>query len=234
MKTEVDLAERLVHYLRERNYEVYQEVPIYGNKIDIVAKKDDKHWAIECKMMFNLDVLGQAYNNREFVHYSSICVPNITKNRPYGVPNVSKSRSNIFGREAARKFGLGVIEINKSTLQVFETVQPIEHLNAKYLDKLALFEQQKDYVQAGSNSGKAWSSFQNTRKTLFDYIKSQGDSCKLIDAIKNIKHHYASDSSAVSALRKIIKHKDLDEFSIDSDGIVYITIPDNEENKNHE
>lgn len=204
MKKEVDLAENLIAHLIINGYEVYQEVPdSWGSgAIDIVARKDEMNHAIECKLNFNLDVLAQADSNRNFAEFTSICVP-FTK----------RTRSKEFALRVAKQLGIGVFEVSRFNSEVTISVNPI--FNTSIVRPLVLFERQKTYAKAGSNGGKAWSEFQQTKEDVIKYVTDNG-STHLKVIMSNIKHHYANERSAIATFASRIRQGIVSELMVEA------------------
>jgi len=204
MKKEVDLAESLIAHLIVNGYEVYQEVnDAWGSgAIDVVARKDGINHAIECKLNFNFDVLAQADGNRHHAEYTSICVP-FTK----------RSRSKEFALRVAKQFGIGVFEVSRFNNQVTESVKPV--LNTGNIKHLKLYEIQKTYSKAGSNTGKAWSEFQQTKEDVIKFVTDNGPThLKVI--MSSIKHHYANERSAIATFASRIRQGIVSELMVEA------------------
>ncbi len=197
---ETDVAKYMVDHFKELNYEVYQEVTAPGGGIvDIVAKIGNIMFAVEVKTSLSLAVLAQAFNNKRYFHYSSICIPS---KRMSGGSN--------FARQIARDYGIGVFELINGNGYIDEVVEP--KLNRKSLfKKVELFDEQKDWAEAGNADGKRYTTFGNTRKLLINYV-TKNEGCKMKDALKEIKHHYRSSSSANTSLSHLISINVIDEL----------------------
>jgi hypothetical protein len=68
-------------------------------------------------------------------------------------------------------------------------------LNRRALKHFRLHEAQKTYAAAGNNNGQHWSPYKQTCLSILDYVRAHPGCC-LRDLIQNIKHHYASRTSA--------------------------------------
>lgn len=201
-KTETDLADVLVPWLKERGWEVYQEVQIYrgSGRADIVAVQRPLVWVIELKQNFSLSVLDQACHWRHHAHYSSIAVPPVNW------------RGCRHARELCQALRIGMLELRKLgpydlkwAETVHERVAPYFHRRAKYKDILeSLCEEQKDFAKAGNANGEFWTPFKGTCKALAEYVeKNPGQTMK--EVIDRIDHHYASAAGARAHLAKYIE-----------------------------
>jgi hypothetical protein len=182
---ETDLARIAVGYFESKGYEVYQEVALRNRTVDMVVVKNKIRTAIECKLQFNITLLHQAFGNKSFFHMSYILVPASFRNT-----------ARNFGIKIAKDYGIGMMEMIKGQIREVHTPE----VNHTPID-VKLFDEQKTYSEAGTNSGKAWTSFANTKKEVIEYLKKNGDS-RLVDIVDNIVHHYASASSARSSIAR--------------------------------
>lgn len=207
-ESEKELGKAVVDYYREQGWTVYPEIC----DIDIVAKKDDKIIGIECKKHFNLTVLAQAQAKKRYVDEMFVAVSRGWKN------------NEEFGCQIAIKFGFGVIYVDKSVKYGFaEEWKPglkMVPIDKKYsvtervaavlnprksddVDKL-LSPQAETFAEAGQVGAKHWTMFKKTGAALVEYVQANpGTSMK--EAVKNIEHHYSSESSAKGCLARGIR-----------------------------
>ncbi len=198
---ETDLAKQLIKSFDGTGYDVYQEVDSPVGSTDIVLKHPSFIWAIEIKLSFNLTVIAQADANLKYYNYSSICVPS---------PGSGTKNWN-FGIKLCRQLGIGVFTSYKYDFK--------ERLKAKLqrkalTKKIILYEDKKDFANAGNNGGVRWTAFKETVQELEIYIKSN-PGCKMRDALSHIKHHYASISSGQSSIVSLIKSGVIETISND-------------------
>jgi|HubBroStandDraft_4_1064222.scaffolds.fasta_scaffold06671_2 hypothetical protein len=179
---EVDVARPLVAWLREMDWQVYQEVG--SIHADIVAILGRVSWIIEAKRFLNWKVIRQARAHICRATWVSVCVPYGSYCDEAGI--------------VLRHYGIGCLETSLRN-SVKERLKPRTNRNlACRLTKL-LDDRQKTYCEAGSPGGSAWSPFRATCERLLEVVQQQ-PGITLSDAIKAIKHHYASSASAKQSL----------------------------------
>ncbi len=208
---EKELAKVVVDHLRNEGWTVYPE--IYD--IDIVAKKDDpschngiKLIGIECKIHFNLKVLGQAYRKKRHVDEVFVAVSDGNHDDEH------------FGRRVASKFGIGAYFVRKRVHHPWKSFDgqvhggKNEYTVSKTLDAVfsprdkddietLLEPQAENFAEAGQAGGKHWSAFQQTASKIREYVQANpGKTLK--EVVAAVPHHYANPSSARSALSKLI------------------------------
>lgn len=191
-KSEQELAERVVAWLEEQHWDVYQEVQPYrsGHIADIMAVRAGYLWVIECKTSFGFVVLEQANGWR--VHYRSVAVSMLK----------SQTRSRPGIGAAEHYYKVGVIEVGPRGVR--ETINaPLQrhfHRNAKeYIRKLK--PEHKKFAQAGSANGGHYTPYNATIANVRAYI-DRNPGCTLKEIIDHLgKMHYASDRSAMGSLK---------------------------------
>ena len=182
--SETDLAKIVIELLSEWGWDVYQEVQGHGGICDIVGKRGNILWAIECKKSFGLAVIEQAHNWIKYAHYSSVAVP--------------QTRDGYFAEQICREYGIGVFRIKGETPR--ETIRPKMH---RAIIPLHLYEEQKTFCEAGSANGGHWTDFKRTVRNLVREVELH-PGMEFNKAIKVIDHHYSSFGSAKSCLRGFI------------------------------
>lgn len=190
-KRETEIAEILISYLKKNGWEIYQEVLILDRVLDILAIKNGKYWAIECKNAINLEVFEQAYYWQHYFDYISICTPH---------PKPKYKRKLSIAKTIAKKLEIGffVVSINKNCKEIIKAKKK----DAKLKSQVKIFEEQKTYAKAGSKNGY-FTPFKKTCQNLENYVKDNpGTSLK--DAILNIDHHYKNTNSAFFSLQKLL------------------------------
>lgn len=203
---ESDLAKLIIEYYEDMGYEAYKEVVNTGrgkNRADIIVVKDGKYTVIETKLSFGLTVIEQCFKWKPFSHFSYVCIP-----------RSAKRNSRIFGYNICRDFGVGVIDVGKNgDIKVIH-----ESSYTSEPDLPQLYEEQKDQ-EAGSKPTKDSyiTPFKITCRKLVEYITENGD-VPLLSAVKEIEHHYKSDTSAKNALNNLIKMGVLPELSLYKEG----------------
>ncbi len=196
---ETEIGHRAVQHFKEHGWDVYQEVTTkHGNVIDLVIKMGIITHCIELKTTLNLDVISQATNNKHFGNYSSIIVPSARTERN-------------FAEQICKDYGIGLYYDSPYNNGLRQVVPP--KLIRKYLSKLELLENQKDYAEAGNSDGRRYTPFLQTKNNLIDIVKyNQG--IPLSDAIKQMKHHYNTDVTARGCLKQWIGTKALPELKL--------------------
>jgi len=202
MKSESDLTLIIRKHLEEEGYTTYGEVQLKAGNIrcDLFAVKDKVSIAIEAKLTFSFKVLNQAYNWLNHANYVYVLVP-----------AVRRGKSRKFAIQCAKSLGIGVIEVTKAgKLNIVEG-----DFNSK--PKLPkLYDEQKDTV-ASNSKNEYITEFKLTVNKINDYMVDK-NKCKLTDVIKNINHHYKTDKSAVSAIKKMIDIQVIENYYITKEG----------------
>ena len=183
---ENDLAKIGKEWIESKGYEVYSEVlhHIGTKRADMICVKDDYYINIETKMSMNLTLFEQTFFWKDKVHESYLLIP-------------SKRKINWFGIQLAKDLGVGIL--------IYRRGEIIEHTSSsvcKNPDLPQLYEQQKN-SNPGTKEGGYVTPFKITKELLIEYIK-ENDECSLLNAIKNIDHHYSSNYSAKKSLHKLI------------------------------
>ncbi len=201
--SEKEVASHIISYLRNNGYEIYQEVPIGGGAIDIVATQDSLIVAIETKTNLGLDVLEQA--SSWLGHANMVYC---------GVPKPKRSQST-FGRRVASKFGIGTIEVffpkevsEYNQITVSENIEPVFYRKTSDRIKNALRPEMMsgEYGVAGTRTGGRFTPFKETTETLLKVVRSNPgiELKRAIEAIK--RHHYVSNAAARVNLKKYIEN----------------------------
>jgi hypothetical protein len=189
--SEVELAQPIIKWLIDQNWNVYQEVEFRGRGgvADIVAERHGILWIIECKTSYTMQVLQQA--SRWPVHYRSVAIPK------------AMNRDNRDYRVAQFYYEVGVIDVDLWAYdsRVYESVPPklfIRH-NTRYKEikkyLASLTELHKTYAQAGARSGNHLTAY---KQTMLEIKKFIGDNpgCtinELHGGLGNM-HYYSKDS----------------------------------------
>lgn len=188
--SEKDLAKVVVSWLQEQHWDVWQEVQFhaYGPTNDIYAMNGKISWAIECKLTLNLKVIEQAFNSRAII--KSIAIPY----RNY----------NSFGEKVCKDYGIGVISVsNSGNINYFpgklnREFYKFSEKTIEFLNKVP-----KEFCEAGSKSGH-WTPYKATIEQCKLFIK-KNPGCSISDIMKDIKHHYRSDSTAKACIAKALR-----------------------------
>lgn len=205
--TEAELAEKVTKMYEKDGYDIYSEVMYKpgSKRADIIATKDNEYIGIEVKKGMNLKLIEQAYYWKDKTHKTYIFL-------------ISKIKMNDFGIKLCRDMGIGIYIYRNNTVQMI--------LDSTYCENPELpqlYEQQKD-SQAGSKGGGYVTPFSLTKQCLIEYMRKKKDDT-LRNAIKEIKHHYSNDNSAMGALKKLISINVIPELKVYKKGrTVYIKI----------
>jgi hypothetical protein len=191
---ETDLAKKVIDWLIDQKWDVYQEVQFCGggNIADIVAKQGRIIWVIETKMTLSLSVIGQAYEWLPWANYVSVAVP------------AGKRRIG-FASQVLKTYGIGLLTVNQFDHDWNSPVDEIEHptLRRPIRDHIlnTLNEAHKTYAEAGNAEGRRWSPFKETCSQIYRYVKVN-EGCSLKDVLTSVKHHYTSTATARSCIPK--------------------------------
>lgn len=190
MPTEKELAKRVVSSLKQRGWKVYQEVlcPRRKRVVDIYAVRQvgtyTETCAVEVKRSFGLQVMEQACYWQDYANEAFIAAPRL-KSR----------RARAFALKICRFLGLGVYEITPRTVR-----HALHAKRASSHKTVPLVEAQR-HSEAGSADRDHWTPFKGTCDNLAQYVK-HNSGVGLLEAIRAIEHHYKSERSAFSSLKK--------------------------------
>lgn len=188
--SERDLAKQVIAWLADQQWEVFQEVQVLrgSNVADIVARRDGILWVIECKLSFGFAVIDQAFEWRDFAHYTSVATPS------------ARGRSAFV---LLRHLGIGQLSVGLA--EVHEEIAP--RLNRNSLTKHladALREEHKTWAEAGNATGDHYSPFKSTCRDVLRAVEKQ-PGITMKELIDKTPTHYHSTATARSALAKWIQ-----------------------------
>jgi len=189
---ETDLAMKVIEWLTDQKWDVYQEVQVRGPIADIVAKQGPVIWIIETKMTLSLSVIGQAHEWLPWANYVSVAVP-------------AGKRSMGFAANVLKTYGIGLLRVNQYEYDWSSAVSEVRHpalrrnIGKEVLN--ALKEAHKTYAEAGNNQGRHWSPFKETCLQIYRYVRVN-EGCTLKDVLNSVNHHYATPASARSCIPK--------------------------------
>ncbi|HEX8349187.1 MAG TPA: hypothetical protein VF598_04435 [Hymenobacter sp.] len=212
MNTDQTYCALVVQCLQADGWDIYQEVETRAGRADIVAVRNNLRWAIEVKTSMNLAVMDQARANSAYFHYSSLAVP---------APKGSEPRSWRFAQECGQVFGYGVISLHPNSYE-FQRMRTRSRgkLNRRPLP-VALHEEQKTQVAAGTNRGGQWTPFKNTVRNL-EMVANTSPGIRLKDAVGRISHHYSNEPSATGSISRYIRSGIIKSLRLDN-GRLYLT-----------
>jgi hypothetical protein len=196
-RSEMELAEAVVGWLKVNRWDVYQEVAVKQGPIcDIVAKMGSLVWAIETKLRLGPDVLDQARYWLGRANWVSVATP--------------YQRNHLFYEEWMRYKGIGWLSVRKyghvGTSPVDEVVSArIQRIPRDVSISRWLNPAQQDGRLAGSNSGGYYTPFKGTCDSVTRFVHSHpGVSLKsLVDSIPT---HYGSKATARSKISHFIEN----------------------------
>lgn len=185
MGPESRLAAHVISWLESEGWDVYQEV----SGVDIVALRGGVVWAVECKMVMSFDVLEQAIDRRADCHCSWVATP-------------PRKKGRALASKICSLLGVGWMTVSKDG-----KVNPLGRpaFNRKATDRLrsAVRPEHKTFAAAGSSTGRSWTPFKETCRGLLAYVVANPGT-ELRDAVKAVKHHYRTDSSATRSLANLV------------------------------
>jgi hypothetical protein len=186
--SEEELAEKIIAWLQDMRWEVYQEVQIHsgGSVADIVAVQGPLSWIIETKTSLSVQLLGQADRWRGYANFVSIAVPRSTE---------------VFPQRLLQIIGVGLITVKT---EVYERLRPafLRKLHTPIRNKLV--EAHKTFAKAGNANGHRWTPFQQTAYNVQRYVIENPD-CSMKDLVSHINYHYNGSATARACLTRWIE-----------------------------
>ncbi len=192
---EIELAEQVISWLEDQNWEIYQEVKVrsYGGVADIVAVQNNLVWVVECKRSLSLSVLSQASLWR--VHFRSVAVPSTKR---------GSSRSRQLAYQVAREYckvGIITLDYGRHIVQAVPPPLMREYHRFTKTFRSLLTEDHKTFAKAGSKGGSHWTPYKSTIRACRSFI-TKNPGCTMRELIDELgRQHYANDKSAISNLR---------------------------------
>jgi len=175
-KSEIELAETVVDFLNNDGWEVFQEVRNH----DIIARKNNLIWCIECKLNFNFKVIEQANSARCILN--SIAVPEYTNSK--------------FKEDVCKKFGIGVIYVRKDSLNN-KTIS-MSSITPEYKRQYRQFTEDyiipdlkpvlKTFAKAGSKGNTGYSPYKQTMIEVKELMIKEGGLVLVNDFFQKIKN----------------------------------------------
>lgn len=214
-KSESEIGEMVVSWLETAGWDVYQEVAPHklSRVADIVAKRHDEIWVVECKQSLGLQVMSQAYNWLRHANFVSVAVPKRTRCR--------MTRVRAFAENVLIQNGIGLI--NVSIEHVSETIKPERRsgVSTKGISK-SLCQEQKTYSKAGAAGGGYFTPFKKTVELLRARVTETPGS-EIKDIVASIEHHYSSPASARKNLMTMIERGVIDDIRAErNDGKIFL------------
>jgi hypothetical protein len=202
--TEPELAQKIIKYVVNLNYETYNEVSMHGIGGDARA---DMYFVkrhngeiidsvvVETKTSFSTKVIQQAdrWRTAKLSHRVYVCVP---------APKRKDLKSRRFLFKVCKLLGIGVFQYYNNNDFLFGIKESVvsETINPKKYPPL--YEQQKDSV-AGNSKSEYVTKFKLTVMKLNEFMEDKPHYIWK-ELIEEIDHHYSNDRSAMGSLKKLI------------------------------
>ena len=190
---EVDLAEPVAAYLRGLQWDVYQEVPGPVGRADILVEQSVLLGAVEVKKDLSLRLIEQAHYWLRYAHLTWIAVPRPLRSR------------NQFVLGLLHGQGIGMLEYDRKEEKVRELIRPalqrkaLVHVTRKHID-----EEHRTFAKAGNSDNHFWSPFKRTARQVQILVMDK-PGIRLKDAVNEMKHHYANNSTARTCIAHWIR-----------------------------
>lgn len=194
--TEQQAAALVVDYLTDLGLDVYQEVSFgFAREVaDIVAIRGREVWIVEVKSSWSLELLEQLRVHQRHGHAHRIFAA------------VPQSRTDRERQRLFRDCGFGSICIRKDHGEDWGRQTQVEAMAPRLTshpipETLALLDEgHKTHAKAGAPCAKGrWSPFRRTADALAEVVKKNPGIC-MKEAMKQIDHHYSSDSCARASM----------------------------------
>jgi hypothetical protein len=203
MISEADLAAETAKHFEERGWTCHYEVqlspelrPSYpqvgDGRADIVVTNDKHIGVIECKLGLGLEVFSQA-------------------RRWFGLANCIWIAIREGEMTDARREGIAICRDWYKAGLVELTSRGMNELclpAVRTVDSTALYDslrpEHRTHARPGTNRGGQFTEWRGTAEALAAYV-AVVSGCKLSEAVREIKHHYHSDSVAETFLEKAIR-----------------------------
>jgi hypothetical protein len=219
-KSEEDICELIVKWLRAQHWEVYQEVSLgyASERADIVAKLGSLLWVIEAKRNVSMKLLEQSLN---WIGYA-----NMISMASLGGKKRTARLLNWFWRQT----GIGLITICPISDGVDVRYEPRLYRIKHNRLKDSLCEEQKNFCAAGSKDGGYWTPYAQTCREVLSRVKREpGITMKQL--MDGLEHHYSSSATARACLTKWAAMGKIPGVKVERDGKMNRFFPDTEENK---
>ena len=206
--SESDLMEFVRADFESLGYTTYAEVlykntgkrcDLYGRVEDTLNANFGTTIAFEAKLTFNMKVIEQAHFWKDKAHQVYIVVPTTYK-------DMSSRR---FARKLCEALGIGVLEVNVAQNKYFMTVRCPVNSSPKFP---TLYKEQKETL-ASNSSNNYVTPFKITVANINKYMEGR-NSEMLTSLVKNVKHHYKSNMSAVNCIKNLVVMKAIKGYYI--------------------
>jgi hypothetical protein len=184
----VSLAKKVIAWLEDLKWDVYQEVSIGSESADIVGVQGRLTWIIECKTSMTIAVVAQADRWKGFAHYLSVAVP-------YG-------RHHPYWEKVLKDLGIGILWVARGDSYewkspVYERIKPKLWRSANLMKELraSLHPMHKTYAEAGNSRSRRWSPFKETCANIRRYVTDHSGAT-LHELLRDVETHYQTIGTA--------------------------------------
>lgn len=199
-ENEEKLASVIVDYLKDFEWEVYQEVQLGdgGPIIDIVGTRGPLLRVVECKLSLSTALLEQAIRISPWAHYTHVATPSLrTRKGHHACKTLLRYEGIGYLTARGSYYEEDVYTIREDVPPLFRRTAVTEcirrHLN----------EKQKTWAPAGNATGSRYTPFRDTCERWKRFVKNN-PGCTLKQVVEHEKHHYSSDSTAKTVMVKWI------------------------------
>jgi hypothetical protein len=207
---ETSLGPPVAAWLAAEGFDVYQEVEAYAGIADMVGTCGPQLAVVEMKVALSFELLWQAVRWRAVAHQVWVAVP-----------HAKDSTSRRMAERCFEDRGIGVLTVTfRGCEGAHITMDARPEFNRKAdveMVRKRLREQHKTFALAGSVGGSRWTEFKGTVQRLREYAQAN-PGVLLGTALKETKHHYASDAGARSRLTDLIGKGKVPGLRIEPDG----------------
>jgi hypothetical protein len=192
--SEADMARGVISEMQRQGWTVYQEVSTgYGGaRADIVGIRGPLSIVVECKVSLSLKLLDQ------LIWWRARGAANFVVGA-FGGGKVGRCVTTLCQSQG---IGLWAARPNGIDERVAPRMQ--RKTSCGLRDYVREEHRSEQYAKAGSCGGGYWTPFRSTCAEL-ERIVRENPGIPLRDALQRIKHHYANQQSATSALPGLIR-----------------------------
>jgi len=194
------MAKPMLAALKDSGWECWQEVRMqYGYPVaDIIGLQGPLILNVEVKRSLSLSVIAQAqWWQEQYADFAYVCTP-----------SVRSSRSSALASRILSSFGIGrfVVELGQAREVIAAKIKRHKSrfqrsMRAELRERLA--EMPQAFADAGSSQGGYWTPFKRTARAVLDCLRKRGES-SLAEVIAHVEHHYSTDGTATSCLRRYL------------------------------
>lgn len=199
------LADVAIKHLEKSGHKVYTEVPLVDSRIDIVATKGKLITCVEVKGSMGLAVLRQAVDRAKYANISVACT-----HRPKTIHDNFAVLNAV-----CKNTGIGIWLIKNcpgSGLAIDEFIPPrVVPANSPGMRFSLLRSKLHEGMigQPAGTQGGHWTPFKETCLKLKCVVEKR-PGIRILDAVREIPHHYSSDYTARRCLQALIVARQVD------------------------